>query len=283
MAAITFPSIDPVAFHIGPHAVRWYGLAYLLSFFLAYLVLRRMVGAGTLRIPIRSLGGLLGFLAIGVIVGGRAGWWVFYHRNAFIAESWYEPMAVWHGGMSMHGGLVGTWIAVCVWSRMRHVAFGNVADCLVLVAPIGVFCVRTANFVNAELIGRVSNVAWAVVFPGELCPRHPSQLYEAVLAGPILLGCLWVTRRWVRMHEGRTAAIFLMLYAGLRFGLEFTRNPDGHLGFIALEWVTMGQILSLGTMGLGVCLWLWPMKRRPEVWHPREPAVRSDSLLPGSP
>ena len=260
MASITFPSIDPVAFHVGSLAIRWYGLAYLLSFFLSYLALRWMIRTGALRVSVRALGELLGFIAMGVIIGGRSGWWIFYHQGAYPPEPWYEPIAVWHGGMSFHGGLAGTLIVALVWSHARHIAFGNLADGLALVAPIGLCCVRAANFINAELIGRVSNGPWAVVFPGEVYPRHPSQLYEALLAGPILLGCLWSARRWARLREGHTAALFFILYGVLRFCVEFTRNPDGQLGFIAFDWVTMGQVLSLATVVLGVCLWLWPMK-----------------------
>jgi phosphatidylglycerol:prolipoprotein diacylglycerol transferase len=260
LAVVTFPSIDPIAFHIGSHTVRWYGLAYLLSFVLSYLFLRWMIREGTLRLPLHSLGELLGTLAIGLIVGGRVGWWLAYHRGGICLEPWYEPIAVWHGGMSMHGGMAGTLMATLVWSRVRHAAFGNLADCLVLVVPLGIFFVRIANLLNGELIGRVSHVPWAVVFPGEVYPRHPSQLYEALLAGPLLFAGLWLARRWLKLRAGHTAAIFFLSYGVLRFCLEFARNPDGQLGFIAFGWMTMGQILSLATIALGGCFWWWPMK-----------------------
>ena len=245
IASILFPPIDPVIFRIGPVAVRWYGLAYLLGFWIAYVALRRLIRYGRLQLADEKLSNLVAWLAAGVIVGGRAGWWIFYHRGAGAIEPWYEPMAIWRGGMSFHGGLVGVVVALAFWSRRERVSMLNLADSLALVAPIGLFLGRIANFINAELVGRPTSVAWGVIFPGETFARHPSQLYEGFLEGPLLLGLLWlVARRCLNLRPGQLASIFILLYGLLRFAVEFTRQPDDQLGFIAFGWLTMGQLLS---------------------------------------
>jgi phosphatidylglycerol---prolipoprotein diacylglyceryl transferase len=244
LAFIPFPDLDPVIFRVGPLAARWYGVAYLAGFALAYLILRKLIQRGTLRITPAALGDLIGWLTIGVIVGGRAGYWIFYHRPGPAIEPWYEPLAIWHGGMSFHGGLVGVAVVLAVWSWARGASLWNVADAAALAAPVGLFFGRLANFVNAELVGRPTDVPWGVVFPGDVFARHPSQLYEAALEGPILLATIWAARQWLRPSEGRSAALFLILYGGFRFAVEFTREPDPQLGFIAFGWLTMGQLLS---------------------------------------
>lgn len=261
MASIAYPPLNPVAFRVGPLSVRWYGLAYLLGFALAYAALRRMCRRGTLRVPETALADLLSWIIVGVVAGGRAGWWVFYHRGG-ADEPWYEPLAIWHGGMSFHGGLVGVAAALLLWAwRRRGTPVGNLSDCAALVAPLGLFFGRIANFINAELVGRTTNVAWGVVFPGEASARHPSQLYEALLEGPVLLACLLAARRLLRRpRDGQTAALFLMLYGIFRFGVEFTREPDPQVGFVAFGWLTMGQVLSIGLLAAGIVL--WPLRER---------------------
>jgi phosphatidylglycerol:prolipoprotein diacylglycerol transferase len=252
--AYFYPNLDPVAFRIGPLAVRWYGIAYLLGFAASYFALLNLIKRGRLRVARASLADLVTYLAVGVVVGGRTGWWLFYHRPGGTHDAaWYEPLAIWHGGMSFHGGLLGVCIALAVWCWWRGASFWNVADCLTLVAPVGLFFGRIANFINAELVGRPAAVPWAVFFPGELVPRHPSQIYEALLEGPVLLVCMWIFARRPR-PDGMIAATFLLLYGGFRFAMEFTREPDGQLGFVALGWVTMGQVLSLVTGVAGVAL-----------------------------
>ena len=254
LASTYYPQIDPVLFRVGPLAVRWYGVAYLAGFLLAYLALKRLIRRGELRLPQEGLGDLVTWLIAGVLVGGRAGWWLFYHRSGG-PEPWYEPLAIWHGGMSFHGGLAGVAIALALWAWAKQAPFWNVADCLALVAPIGLFLGRIANFINAELVGRATDLPWGVVFPGDTVPRHPSQLYEAVLEGPLLLLVLWVFWRRKRPADGRTAAAFLVGYGLFRFLAEFTRQPDEQLGFIALGWLTMGQLLSALLVLVGLVLW----------------------------
>ena len=194
LASIQYPQIDPVLFRMGPLAVRWYGAAYLLGFLLAYGVLRGLIRRGQLRLSPLGLEGLVAWLFAGVIVGGRAGWWFFYHRGGAV-EPWYEPLAIWHGGMSFHGGLIGVAVALGVWAWTKRAPFWNIADCLALVVPIGLFFGRIANFINAELVGRPTDLPWGVVFPGETIARHPSQIYEAVLEGVVLALILWMV--WV--------------------------------------------------------------------------------------
>ena len=254
--SIIFPHLDPIIFRLGPVAVRWYGLAYVVAFFIAYWWLRQLAKRSALRLSREALGELVSWLALGVVFGGRTGWWLFYHRTAGAAEPWYEPIAIWHGGMSFHGGLTGVLLALLLWSWTKRASFWNVADCLALVSPIGLFLGRLANFINAELVGRPTSLPWGVVFPGESFARHPSQFYEAALEGPLLLLILWAARRSPRFRDGQIAALFLILYGILRFAVEFTRQPDEQLGFIAFGWLTMGQLLSVVVTLAGVIFWL---------------------------
>jgi phosphatidylglycerol---prolipoprotein diacylglyceryl transferase len=261
-ASIPYPHLDPVLFRIGPVAARWYGLAYLAAFLLGYVGLKRMIQSGKLRLSAGQLSDLISWLVPGVLLGGRIGWWLFYHRNEGATEPWYEPLAIWHGGMSFHGGVAGVALALLVWAWRNRATLLNVADCVALVAPLGLFFGRIANFINAELVGRPTALAWGVVFPGESFARHPSQLYEALLEGALLLIALWAIARRSRSREGVVAAMFLVLYGVLRFAVEFTRQPDERLGFIAFGWLTMGQLLSLALSLVGVLLWFGISVRR---------------------
>lgn len=252
-ATILFPAIDPVALRLGPFAVRWYGLAYLAGFAVAYHLLRRMIARGGLRLPAERLSDLLGALVLGVVLGGRFGWWIFYHRSGFDEEPWWEPFAIWRGGMSFHGGLIGVVLALLIWS-WRRAPFWNIADALALVAPVGLFLGRLANFVNAELVGRPTLVPWGVLFPGDVTPRHPSQIYEAILEGPLLFLVLSLVRRRGCGTDGRVAGWFVSFYGAFRFAAEFTREPDPQLGFVMFGWLTMGQLLSGALVLAGVAI-----------------------------
>lgn len=267
LATIPYPQIDPVALRLGPIHIRWYGLAYLLGFVVAYGVLRHLSRRCLLRISREAVSDLVGWLVMGVVLGGRLGWWIFYHRADGAVEPWYEPLAIWHGGMSFHGGLIGVLGALVIWSLARRAPFWNVADCLALVTPIGLFFGRLANFINAELVGRPTTVPWGMIFPGDSVPRHPSQLYEAILEGPVLLMVLWTCFRLRRPSDGRTAALFLICYGLFRFAVEFTRQPDSQLGFIAFGWLTMGQLLSAILAGAGIVL----LFRLPRTPHRNQP------------
>lgn len=268
LAVIPYPRIDPDALRLGLLHIRWYGLTYLLGFALAIAALRNMSRKGILRLPVSTVGDVVSWLAMGVVVGGRTGWWLFYHRSQGAIEPWYEPIAIWHGGMSFHGGLIGVLFALAIWSWAQQASFWNLADCLALVAPLGLFFGRIANFINAELVGRPTTVPWGMIFPGDSIPRHPSQLYEAVLEGPLLLLVLWTLFRLRRSTDGRTAALFLICYGLFRFAVEFTRQPDPQLGFIAFGWLTMGQLLSAMLIGVGIILLL--------IRHPKSRSKSDD-------
>ena len=255
LAALPFPDIDPVAFRLGPVAVRWYGIAYLLGFVSAYFALRAMIRRGDLRMSKVQLGDLMAWVVAGVLAGGRLGWWLFYRRSSGAADPWYEVLAIWNGGMSFHGGLAGVAAVLAIWCRRRRADLWNLADCAALVAPIGLFFGRIANFINAELVGRPTAVPWGVIFPGEQFARHPSQLYEAFLEGPLLLLVLWAARRVLRRQDGHLAALFMVAYGIIRFGIEFTREPDDQLGFIAFGWLPMGQLLSVAIALVGTFVW----------------------------
>ena len=254
LAYIAYPHLDPVIMRMGPLALRWYGMAYVLGFLLAYLGLRRLVQNGRLRISPDQLTDLLSWLIAGVLLGGRLGWWLVYHRSGGQPEDWYEPLALWRGGMSFHGALAGMAIVLAAWSWRRRAPLWNIADSLALVAPVGLLLGRIANFINAELVGRPTNMPWGVIFPGETIARHPSEIYEALLEGPLLLAAIWAAQKWARLRDGRTAALFVILYGVLRFAVEFTRQPDLELGFIAFGWLTMGQLLSAVLVVIGGAL-----------------------------
>jgi phosphatidylglycerol---prolipoprotein diacylglyceryl transferase len=254
LSFLRFPNIDPIAFRVGPLAVHWYGLAYAAGFLAAYALLLGLIRSGRFRVTRDQLADLFVWLVLGVVVGGRAGWWLVYHRAGGAPEPWYEPLAFWHGGMSFHGGLAGVGLAIVLWARRARAPLLNVLDAVALVAPIGLFLGRLANFVNGELIGRATSVTWAVLFPGESVPRHPSQIYEALLEGPVLFAALWLLSR-AAPPDGRIAALFAVLYGVFRFGVEFTRQPDAQIGFIAGGWLTMGQLLSVALAVAGA--WLW--------------------------
>ncbi len=254
MAAVRHPAFDPVLFRIGPAAIRWYGLAYVAAFILGYSALRRMT-RNWLRIAPAQLGDLVTWCGLGVVAGGRAGWWLFYHRALGAAEPRYEPIALWHGGMSFHGGVIGVGVALFFWSWRNRASFWNLADAVAMAAPIGLFLGRIANFINAELVGRATDLPWAIIFPGETIPRHPSQMYEAILEGPVLGTLLWLLRRQRRPRDGQILASFLVLYGLFRFAVEFTREPDAELGFVAFGWLTMGQLLSVPLIVGGIILW----------------------------
>lgn len=270
-AYVHFPKFDPVMLPIGPIEIRWYGVAYLLGFICAYLLLVRMARRGWLRVKPDQVGDFVTWIAFGVFLGGRAGWWVFYHRPEG-PEPWYEPVAIWHGGMSFHGGLIGVAIAMYLWTRKNKASMPNLADASALVAPIGLFFGRIANFVNHELFGRATDMPWGVIFPTsssrypnfvyETFARHPSQLYEAFLEGPLLLAILWLAFLKRRPRDGGTALLFIIFYSIFRFLVEFTREPDEQLGYIAFGWLTMGQILSLAIAMIGAIVWFAHVRRR---------------------
>jgi phosphatidylglycerol:prolipoprotein diacylglycerol transferase len=267
LALIQYPQINPVLLPLGPISIRWYGVSYLTGFVLAYLVLLRLVRRHEIRISKEMLGDLIGWLALGVVAGGRIGYMLFYYKPEMGEKPpWWEPIAIWHGGMAFHGGLAGVMLVLYGWSRFNKVPFLNLADGLSLVTPIGLCLGRIANFINGELYGRgPTNVPWAMIFPGDpqKLPRHPSQLYESILEGPVLLLLVWAMRSWRNRREGQIAASFVLFYGVLRFAVEFTREPDKQLGYVAFG-LTRGQELSIA-IGLVGLVWWGVLMARPLV------------------
>lgn len=261
---IPYPSIDPVILHIGPLTLRWYGLMYLLGFGASYLLVRgRLRSDGVLRgvqvPPDEFLGSLYAYLVIGLMLGARLGYVLFYGLGEYLSRPW-EVLAVWKGGMSFHGGLIGAVAAGVLCCRKYGAAAWAVADLIVPTAPIGIGLGRLGNFINGELYGRVTDVPWAVVFPlGGPLPRHPSQLYEFLLEGVLLFILLAVLRGRLR-SPGDLTAVFLILYALFRIVAELFRQPDAQLGFL-FSMVTMGQILSAGMLITGSLLLLGRSRR----------------------
>jgi phosphatidylglycerol:prolipoprotein diacylglycerol transferase len=252
MASIAFPAIDPVALRLGPFAVRWYGLAYVAGFLIAWWILRILderwgIGLG----PDGRMVTLLAAL-VGLVVGARLGYVVVYGVGSYFADP-MRILAVWDGGMSFHGGLVGL-LAVGVWlSRHYKVPFLVLCDLGAVAAPAGLLLGRIANFINGELWGRTTDVPWGVVFPGAgPLPRHPSQLYEAGLEGLVLLVVMLVLAR-KRRADGFLIGWMIALYGVFRIFVEFFRQPDVQIGFLA-GGVTMGQILSVPMVLFGVWL-----------------------------
>jgi phosphatidylglycerol---prolipoprotein diacylglyceryl transferase len=249
---IPYPQIDPVILRIGPVALRWYGLMYVLGFVSSYLLVLRQIARTHLNISRSQIDDLYFYLVLGLLVGGRLGYVLFYNLPYFIAHP-LEVLVLWHGGMSFHGGAIGTFVAGYVVMKRRGVDFFRMADIIIPTAPIGLFFGRLANFINGELFGRPSNVPWAMIFPeGGSTPRHPSQLYEAGLEGAILFVVLWFYKD-KKQRDGDVFALFLMLYGAFRFFCEFFREPDIQVGYL-FGLITMGQLLSLTMVALGLFL-----------------------------
>lgn len=255
LAALTFPAMDPVAIKLGPLAIRWYALAYILGLMLGWQYIRLLARRGLSSLSQVEVDDLLVWSTLAVILGGRLGYVLFY-RPGYYLDDPLEALAIWHGGMSFHGGLVGVIAAEVIFAWRRGHGLLTVADAIAPAFPIGLFFGRIANFVNGELYGRTTDVPWAFVFPhGGPAPRHPSQLYEAGLEGLALFALLFWLTHFVKApaRAGRTAGTFLAGYGAARIVAELFREPDLHMGFLA-GGLTMGQVLSLPMLVVG--LWL---------------------------
>lgn len=310
LAEIPFPGWDPVAIRLGPVQMRWYGLSYLAAFIIAGWLLDKLGRDGFVALTKSAVTDLIGWLVVGVMVGGRLGYALFYDRAMFLHPA--QLAQVWKGGLSFHGGLIGVVLLSLWFARRRAIAWPRLADAMALAVPFGIFLVRCANFVNGELYGRIASagVPWAMRFPtdpvarflsrdlagtstlrwheafmrlkasGEwariapLIPlRHPSQVYEALLEGALIAVVLWTVyrRRGSELKPGRYAALFLLLYAACRFVVEFTRQPDAQLGFV-LGPFSMGQLLSVFVAIGAAVIYGWP-SRDSNVRSPIDPPV----------
>jgi len=258
--ALPFPAIDPVIVEIGPFALRWYALAYVVGILLGWRYAARLVGNPGLwpqGVPAsrEAIDDFVVWATIGIVLGGRLGYVLFYNRDYFIQNP-LEVFAVWGGGMAFHGGLIGTAVAMLLFARSRGLPFLSLTDIVSAAAPIGIFFGRLANFINGELYGRPSHVPWAMVFPrGGPEPRHPSQLYEAALEGLLLFFLLRLLTHGsgALARPGLVTGVFMAGYGLARLVVEFFRMPDEQIGYLA-GGVTMGQVLSLPLILAGLAV-----------------------------
>ena len=253
---IPYPRIPPEIFRVGPVAVRWYGVMYLVGYLIGIAVAKRRVRRGLVPFNDAAVDSLVGYLVVGMLLGARTFYVFIYDRAHYFAKP-LDALAIWHGGLSFHGAALGMAIACLVVARRHRVPFWSVADTVALAAPPGLFFGRIGNFINGELYGRATNVRWAMIFPTDPLhiPRHPSQLYEALGEGAILFFLLLaLERRAVRggwYRQGLIAGGFLVGYGFIRYLIEFARQPDAQLGFVAGPF-SMGQVLSSLMILLGV-------------------------------
>lgn len=256
---LTYPDIDPVALQLGPLKIHWYGLMYVIGFIAGWWLARRRAAQSSTWKPV-DVDDLIFFAAIGVIAGGRLGWMLVYGFDNIMADP-LSVFRVWQGGMSFHGGLIGVLLAFWYFARKTRRPFLVVGDFIAPLAPIGLLAGRIGNFINQELWGKVTDLPWGVVFrnAGPL-PRHPSQLYEALLEGLVLFIILWLFSARAR-PMGAVSGLFLVGYGVFRFAVEFVRLPDAHIGYLAFGWLTMGQALTLPMILAGVVLLVLAYRR----------------------
>lgn len=251
-----YPVIDPVALSFGPLQIRWYGITYVIGVLGAWALLRYRRAFAP-----EPLSDLMFYAILGIIFGGRVGYFFFYDPMQLWTSPW-EVLQVWHPGMSFHGGMLGVFIAMAIFARRYKLSWLNVTDKIAPVVPIGLGMGRIGNFINAELWGRISDAPWAMVVPGAgPWPRHPSPLYACALEGALLFVILWTYSRKPR-PLGRVSALFLISYGVIRCFDETFRTPDPQYGFIAWNWLTMGQLLCMPMILCGLGLSMYTAMRK---------------------
>lgn len=258
---LAYPNIDPVAFHIGPLPVFWYGLMYLFGFFAGWALISLRIRYSPRGFTQDQVSDIIFYAAIGVILGGRLGYILFYDTQVI----WTNPLLIfqtWKGGMSFHGGVLGVMLSLWICARKMHKPFFALTDLITPVIPVGLGAGRIGNFINGELWGRTTDVPWAMIFPnGGPYPRHPSQLYEFLLEGVVLFLILWIFSRKPR-PLGAVSGLFALCYGIFRCFVEFFREPDAPIGYVAFGWVTEGQLLSIPLILFGISLLVWAYSRK---------------------
>ena len=257
----SYPDIDPIAISLGPISIHWYAISYLVGIGIAWRVgLWRVQQDKRFNWNGDQISDLIFYAVLGVIVGGRLGYMLFYNFDVVLASP-LTLFKIWQGGMSFHGGMLGVFAGMYIYSRWHHRTFFSVTDFIAPMVPLALGSGRLGNFANTELPGRVTDVPWAVIFPGELVARHPSSLYQFFLEGPVLFAVLWIFSRKKR-PEMAVSGLFLIGYGLLRVVSEFFREPDAHINFVAFGWLTMGQILSVPMVVIGVVFMAYAYARR---------------------
>jgi phosphatidylglycerol:prolipoprotein diacylglycerol transferase len=256
---LPYPNIDPVAVSLGPLKIHWYGLMYVIGIGAVWLLARKRTYQPGFPWTAAQIEDLIFYAALGLVIGGRLGYILFYNLPTFLRDP-LMILRVWEGGMAFHGGMLGAFAGMWLFARRNSSSFFAISDFVAPYVPIGLFTGRLGNFINGELWGKPTDLPWGMVFPGAgLEPRHPSQLYEAFLEGVVL----FLVLQWFRRRSPPPMAIsgmFLLLYGIFRFAVEFVRLPDAHIGYLAFDWLTMGQVLTFpmilfGLILLGLAYW----------------------------
>jgi phosphatidylglycerol:prolipoprotein diacylglycerol transferase len=280
-----YPAFNPVAVEIGPWQlgplplhiqIRWYGLMYVLSFIMAYFLIQRQAKHQKLKITADDVSDLLFYLILGVLLGGRIGYILFYNLQQYIQHP-SEILAIWHGGMSFHGGLVGVALGTAYFVRKKKIDFWHLADVVAPVGPFGLLLGRMGNFINGELWGRPTDVAWGMVFPMDpyQLKRHPSQLYEGFFEGLVCGLICWFVAKMPNRPRGLIMGLFVTLYGIARFFIEYYREPDAQLGLLLGGTLSMGQILCLAMVVVGIGLMVYVTKRGVRADDPTGTPARS--------
>jgi phosphatidylglycerol:prolipoprotein diacylglycerol transferase len=257
---LNYPQFDPVMISLGPLQLRWYGMMYVFGILSGWLLGRYRATKPWNKMTPPLMDDFLTWAILGVVLGGRLGYVLFYNPSFYLSEP-LRIFAVWEGGMSFHGGCLGVLAACWLFGRTHDMSFPEVGDFVSPLVPPGLFFGRIGNFINGELWGRYTDLPWAMPFPGAGgLPRHPSQLYEAALEGALLFVIVWVYSAKPR-PKGCVGALFLLGYGVFRFLVEFAREPDRQLGFVALHWMSMGQVLCLPMILFGAGWLIWAYRK----------------------
>jgi phosphatidylglycerol:prolipoprotein diacylglycerol transferase len=262
---LTFPNISPVALDLGFFKIHWYGLMYLGGILAAWHLANIRRSKFNENLTKDDIADLVFYVSMGIILGGRIGYALFYDFAAYIND-WTKIFRVWEGGMAFHGGLLGVLFAVFLFCRHKKLKFLSVMDFIAPLVPIGLGLGRIGNFINSELWGKTTDGIFGMIFPnGGPLPRHPSQLYQAFLEGLLLFIILYLYTGQKR-HAGSVCGLFAVCYGIFRFMIEFIRVPDSQLGYLAFNWLTMGQLLSIPMILAGLAFMFYAQKTQEQIW-----------------